>query len=445
MKNVVQKKILLYLTLGFLGPFSLLTSCARFLVDEKLPTHYQKKKIIPPPRLCQTLDHENKATLIHYDEDIQKWFKKAAPIFEKRSFKELVLWTLAAHMAKRPDLFTPSSTLTMALKEDHKPWQFSYAPQGLEAEILRLSLQTKSHFSSTEYFFSSRPADRLMARRIQEYWPKISGYPQLMQTYGRAQTPLLPGETLPAFSFNDFLNKRKISLKKSLKNAFSHELPFHDAPQSSLSCNFDRELYRQNVLVIDPDIPEQMSYALIRGDSMALIHVSFRPFAKPLEHSPSQENSAYFWPGRGGVRPPSLCLQKETDTLFFSYNERDSAQVLHQMLNKEALLSHQMFINHFQQAPRELILLRPPRRLYESAKAVQWSDLFAGDSSYSKELDELRSQDIPLYHVKSLGRLWLIEPGKLPENEQTRWRIHIDPREENNFCPSIEPSVPLDE
>lgn len=399
--------------LGFFLLF-FLSSCS-FLLDKFDQTQrgFSPKSVIQKT-LCEeptsrSLVGESERFNTHFVSFLDKLNRRGIRL----NFIDKVVLLSLLNMNLRPDVVTPTSAFTFyirdekgeefffdfrkkSLENDSRPWSgfwaFEYLLKTFKSRfdlanlISMIERDYSHHFevtSSLGHFFGENVAN---LRKNKTFASSFFINNEVLRV----------GETLPDLAFSHLWKSYRNQFQTQNNDIFLKNtlMQFKDSSNqgTTLSCNFDMNLYDNTILLIsEKDFP---SYSFGYQEEKTFVLVSSSQDIGAFEDL----DAAPIFKGNSNIRPPSLC-HYHTDQggsgIFMSTKGRDPGQHLYHLFvySKDRISSRQK-IDEALKLPRHIFLTSPLRLIYES---------YRGND---QKLEKLLQLNFPIYHAAALGRIW---------------------------------------
>lgn len=401
-----------------------LTSCSSFVEN------LTKKSATLRPRVSGHGYCEERAakaiTVLGRDKlSVKSFMKFLASIPKKQQFNQIesvIAWSLF-QMNQRPDLATPSARFQLLLSQSGKIRYWDFKDSALDNDITK-SIHPMSFLYGLESIlktYSPKSSLFSVARRLDKYLPAKTLISQkfarfisvhkreLLQnklftkSFFKADEQLHYGESIKTISYFNLIKKYN-RLKKNFvdqvstsNELYDYSLPGTGPQNGQVHCNINIKNYKKNKYHIASDNRERHHPYAIRfpnGDFfLGITSISKSNFKTVLDSyliESTQDN----------ITPP-LCYSqsKKGAHVYLSFEGRDPGQHLFNFFQYEIHKnSSREELDQYLKFPRHLLLKNPIRLLYESGRASK------------SNLESMLSKDIPVYHSKSLGEVWLLSP-----------------------------------
>lgn len=391
-----------------------LTSCTLFLkrVDEDFSGHKSNLTFRTDTKTyCQgstymqlvSESEKNQVEFHNFINDVKK-------IVQLGFVDQLVLWSLI-QMNVRPDQASPTSKLSLLINDNGQEVFYTFYGMGPETHsyILGLEYLLKKYNSKNSLIALGRLVDRhypdsvfvskYFEEFLQAYQSQLSDNAALKQAFMRGGETLRAGERLPKQNFVTTIQNGLKSRRDQFKVETSL-IRYQYNLATSISCNFDLSLYKDNVFLINPEIIRSNIFGIKRGSHSALVS-SGQKFDKLLPMA-----DQYFFTGHSNTRSATLCSISNKNLpqrkLWVSSTQsRDPGQhIFHLLEYGIGSASTLEEIDKLIRFSRHLFLKNPLRLIYES------------DRSLKSQTEELLKLQIPIYSANRLGQVWANLAGR---------------------------------
>ena len=200
-----------------------------------------------------------------------------------------------------------------------------------------------------------------------------------------------------------YLNVRSLNLKTLVNkeaipstHLFSYNLP--NRTDVNIECNQDLHLYDHSIFLISKNFIQSNNFGLKDNKGNFVMAVT----TQDTQSFKSYNNSFLFKNNKNDNRIAFCKIKESNQSIYlFSTIGRDPAQHLYRFIlnlyNKKTLNKS---LESIQEKSRSIFLTTPLRHLFESERSNQL------------QITQLRELNIPIYHVKSLGKIWGLQSSK---------------------------------
>jgi hypothetical protein len=386
---------------------SLTASCAFFVKRIETPLISKEDYIKSIPQIKTYCPIEQKSTIqitgssgnsqSVYLDMIQKMGKKLDV------FDHLALWGLT-QLSVRPDQSTPSARLQILVHNQDKTHYFDFYSESNDDQYpylygIEWILKKFGKHQRLEYYAqilnSSLGENLLIGKDLESFLiqnqQKIKINAELTPYFFRGTEILKENESTPSLDYAKVIaeyrkvqNKQKIIIGSSLT-------PFVTEQGRLGSCNYDFNLYKNSIFLIDKVIPVANLFGLA-GTSGSFMASS----SQKLDQMQSLKGFPLF-KGESKVRSSAVCIiEKEQDKIWtFSNQSRDPGQHLFHLVRYGLLNSSSVSdVDRLLRYSRHLLLSDPLRLIIESQRSTK------------NQLEEILKLDLPSYNAQSLGNIW---------------------------------------
>lgn len=383
-----------------------LTSCSYFIgkIDTQIVNKKDFLKNIPEvPTYCSQ-ETQPKLQLLNTNPHSQALFQDFLDKNGALDFlDQFALWTMI-QFAVRPDQSSPSSRFQILLQlkgQNHYLDFFSETPEdqypllyGIEW-ILRKFNRNKSlesYASILDNHFSYKfKVEKNLENFLLNNKEQIKDHPVLGPFFIRGSEVLKENERMPKISFLDVIkyyrtksSKQKVVVNSSLTN-------FNIDQDQKGSCNYDFNLYKNSIFLIDKAIPTSNLFGMATTSDAFMASTSQKvETIKPINGFP-------LFDGESKVRSSAVCVieNKNNRIWTFSNLSRDPGQHLFHLIRyglarSQSTAEVDKLIRH----SRHLFLSDPVRLIIESNR------------SRSDQIENLLKLNLPIYNADKLGNIW---------------------------------------
>jgi hypothetical protein len=336
---------------------------------------------------------------------------------ELRPIEVFAAWALI-QMYLRPDKVSPYSALQLIDTKRSKNDYFSFNSQKVTKGQYLRAIQTvlKEYRSKKSLTGISRIVDKVMpnyylidddlARNLFENRELLLSNKRTERKYFKGQQVLRNGEALRVYNMQNVVKSYPNKGMKFTNYLFEEKIGVN----SSLKCNFDLNIYKKGVYLIEPQGSE-MSHPF----SLTYKGHTFMAVASQRSDYTKLAKSTYSFIPSSTKTQKAFCkisTQKNRLTLMSSYG-RDSGQFLYNLLDyKIAHSSNKDEIIEILNFPRYIFLLGPKRMIYESERSSE------------EQTQAFLNTGFPIYHMPNLGNVWINfelnkESGLILDGRQT--------------------------
>lgn len=409
---------LLKTTFILIIPLLVTASCGHYielLENDKPGSAPQSLKNDPPAATLCARDSSN-LTVIGQNRHGIKRFKrftnKVSKSLKLSFVDQVVLWSLF-QMGQRPDLSSPSSRFQGVVGINGVPEYFDYYSGESDTSqpylyalerllkkynsrysLMRLASLLDNHLKGPVQI--NQPFEKFLKARKD----RLKKFPDFKKSFFKANQTVMEDESIPKISFKklikNYRRKRKKMVHKSHSLAFYYNSPATDKNKNiTIKCNQDLNLYDHSIYLISSNSMSSNFFGLQgpKGDfflgSSTQNLDDFTPVA-----------GTFFIAGDSRRAKSVFCIiQNATNgskIVLMSGEGKDPGQHLFNLVGKKIYNSSSpVELDSFLKSARQLNLVNPYRKVYESAKASK------------KELKDLLSRaHLPIYHSDSLGKIW---------------------------------------
>jgi hypothetical protein len=397
------------LSIYFFLQLFLLTSCADFLWRESKPSNIEVN--------AYTCSYENNKIILSPSDEIARAAKQFFIEHKQINDTEQLIYLTLLHMRFFPHQVSPSTSLLFIEQSNDKQnvYMNNFSIQNKYPLLHFLNFLSKKNGKSLSHylnflqnnFVNTSKVTPSLHRFVKSHLDVIKKNEDLAAFYLRGNDPINIGESLPTLNLSFLTQLDQIKEKELLGPVYF----FPVKEQEQLRCNFDSNLYHNTIYPSREEGLETLNFALLGPGKKSLYLSLFQKRLEPLtpqKSSPFFENSPHH-------NFPAICINHSATELNYalSVEGRDPAQHLHHLIKlglfeTKAPNTSKMTELQYLNRARFLYLNNPRRMLVESHLAPP------------KMLSDLLSENLPLYHMMSLGEI-IINNAKLSE-------IHIDSR-----------------
>ena len=400
--------------------FFLLTNCSLLIKLDKQHIDYSvihsSKNI---PKICN--DKKNQNTQIVGDGKlIAKTFLKFTNQLEKKiilkPIEKFALFTLL-QMLLRPDQSSPFARFQVLIgnKNKFKYWDVSSnTNKDWSSPIFRGIELLLNHYNSKYSLIKLASIIDLEFKPLIKVTPLLSQFLSTNQNiikkssfqkkyYFKSDQIIHEGESLKNISLRKIvklylLNKNKHSKHYTLSNhLFSFKSTDFSSHQKNyigkVQCNYDLFLYKKSIYPIGKHILKNNLFGI------KIKNLFFLASSGQNLDTPIPVKGTPFFKSKTPSRPIPFCYYKNSflnfNLLLVSAKGRDPGQYLYNIFNLDlSKLDDLKDLESLLNFPRYLILLNPPRILFESGKSDQF------------QLDEFLKLNFNIYNKNTLGNIW---------------------------------------
>lgn len=384
----------------------LLTGCS-FFINKFDKDIFEEKKIKPLTQDRQTYcDIIQKNILIAESQNsidlFESFIKQVGKKIRLDFIDKAVLWSLV-QMNARPDLGAPSGKYQIFLYHKNKNY-FFHAQSKADASFPHFFLMEKllDQFRSRhgllrlakvydQYFPAELTVSSGLEKFLTKFQSKIKKDAILSEFYIRGDETLKQGETLPKLKMASLY---KLYNNSPVKYEWNESL-FKSKRDQSLeySCNFEMDLYKNSMFLVNDDLVNSHLYGIKTGESM-FMGVTSQKIEKiiPIADHP-------IFQGSSQLRSASMCYLQEPSSSnqiwLVSTQSRDPGQHIYHLVEYGLEnLAGVRTLDNMIKFSRHQFLKNPVRLVIESRR------------SSDKQINELLKLNIPIYNAKKLGQVW---------------------------------------
>lgn len=342
--------------------------------------------------------------------------------FKKLTFIERAVALSLIQTNVRPDASSPSAQLQSMIKFNG---EVSYlyitskeggAPfySGLE-KLLKKFKSRKSLLSIAKLMnkkiISSLPIDRDFSNFLKSNKAKLATIKKYKSAYFKADQIIQTGESVSKIDFEKVVR----DYKKVKSQNISTDHLFKIKANNKISCNFDSRIYSNSIFLLSPDLKlSKNPFGLQDKDGNVFLATT-----DLVTQINKTESKHALFKAKSYQRPTAFCSIKNSighELILASFKGRDPGQFLYSLINKNIESEKSLYeIEELLKSPRSLFLQNPKRLLLESNRAS------------SSKVKSLLKKNMPIYHVKSIGEVWLHTNFKIDDNTYNSGFVH-DPR-----------------
>lgn len=394
----------------FFSLILMLTLSACSYLMEHRPISYERIPLRDSGPINYCKAHQSERRLLSTNEKAPQVFEETLKRIKIKKVlspvEEAVLWALFQFNI-RPESSTPKAHLQLMIytQKEAKYWSFAQTnPESTDNFSYLYGLQTLLSYYGSKSFLVDLASDLEQALPkqipigkefsifIQNNNSKFKKDPIFERSFFKAEIPLSQDETLPRLPFKRIVTETSQALSRHHQYVTLDHL-FQDEKNPRMSCNFDINIYNNDIFLIEQEALElNNSFAYAYKNEFMMMAVSSQKIAM------KSMNNTFLFEGNTEVRPAAFCqyAHKEKNIIMLSDHGRDPGQILYYYLQDSITQSKTLpQLNEYMRSGRRLRLYNPDRILFESQRASQ------------KLVDQLNSQDLPLYHAASLGHVWI--------------------------------------
>ena len=317
-----------------------------------------------------------------------------------KAIETFAVWALI-QMYIRPEKVSPHSALQVLDTTRTKNDYFSFNAKKFHSALYLSSVRTllKKYSSKKSLREIARYVDLVMTRyhlvdndlgrTLLENRSDLMSNKRNRALYFKGQQVLREGEALKTYSMSTVVKSYKSKTIKYTGHLFENKL----GPSTSVRCNFDIDIYKKGIYLIEPE-GSDMSHPF----SLSYKGKTFMAVASQRSNYKDNAKFTYSFIPKTTRTQKAFCKIKNSKNQFsiVSSKGRDSGQLLFNLFEYKISESQQIDeVIEILNFPRYMFLLGPKRMIYESGR------------SSSSQTQTFLDTGFPIYHMSSLGNIWL--------------------------------------
>jgi hypothetical protein len=372
------------------------------LIADTTQTYCEKKSM--------ALAGEHETSLISFEETLLR-------LEQRHLFSDVdrfVLWSLF-QMNVRPESSSPTSRF-QALMKNNNQWDYlDVMPSLTERKgqevypfLFALDHLLKKYRSNYSLRVLARQLERQLpasisigsqlAQFLSAHKNQLRSNPTFQEAFFKAGDTLRPEESISRLPFERIVQEAMPMLTSADRYHINTHLFDTEIEGLKVRCNFDINVYQHGVYLISLHPIQNSNPFMLQGRQ----NNTFLAATSQKETRHKNLFNTILFKGQDHHAPMAFCLAVNPKASFamMSVEGRDPGQLLSQILVQELADGQNLeaFDSLLRQS-RAIRLYNPDRVVFESQRAS------------AEQLEQLQTAQVPLYHAKSIGKVWASKLG----------------------------------